>query len=59
MELSLITLRMVNGTQLSVASQSEETRLFLKPQEKSIFQSQELKFTLLNALEMVVVACQQ
>jgi len=54
-ELLVVTLKMVNGMKLDVPNQSEETRLFLKLLEKTIFQFQESKFILLNVQEMDVV----
>jgi hypothetical protein len=55
-ERSVKQLKKVNGTKFNVNSLSEVIRLFLKPQEKTIFLSQELKFTLHNAQEMDVEA---
>jgi hypothetical protein len=49
-----MALRMVNGMKLDAASQSEVTKSFLKLQEKTISQSQELKSTQLLAQEMAV-----
>lgn len=45
--------RMVNGMKSNVLNQSEVIRLLLRPQEKTIYQFQELKFTQPNVPETV------
>lgn len=52
-------LRMDNGMKLDVPSQLEVTRSSLRPLRMNIFQSQELKFTLLHAQVMDVEVLHQ
>jgi hypothetical protein len=56
---SMITPKTENGMKSDVPNQSEVEKSNLRLQEKIISQFQELKFTQLNALEVVAMECQE